>query len=148
LSITDVGGGVASQSVTVSGTVSAALSPFESWSIGYGLSGASALASADPDADGLNNAGEFGFGTSPVDASGQAVAQSTVTGGIKITYLQRSGVTYTVKSAADLATGFTGTVTPSKSVPQPNGLPSGYEQYEATLTAPGRGFLKVEAVVP
>jgi endonuclease G len=148
LSITDAGGGVASQSVTVSGTVSAPLSPFESWSVGYGLSGANGLASADPDADGLNNAGEFAFGTSPVDASGQALTQSSVTGGIKITYLQRSGVTYTVKSAVDLGVGFTATVTPSKSVPQPNGLPLGYEQYEATLTAPDKGFLKVEAVVP
>jgi hypothetical protein len=77
------------------------------------------------------------------------VTQTSVTGGVKITYLQRSGVTYTVKSASDLAVGFTGTVTPSKSSPQPTtGLPSGYEQYEATLTAPDRGFLKVEAVVP
>jgi hypothetical protein len=145
LSITDVGGGATSQSVTVSGTVS---SPFESWSVGYKLSGATALGSADPDGDGLNNAGEFAFGTSPVDASSRAVTQSTVTGGIKITYLQRSGVSYAVKSAADLAVGFTGTVIPSKSVPQPNGLPSGYEQYEATLTTGTKGFLKVEAVVP
>jgi hypothetical protein len=148
LTITDAGGGVTSQSVTVSGTVIAALSPFESWSIGYGLSGANALASADPDGDGLNNAGEFAFGTSPVDASSQAVTQSSVAGGIKIIYLQRSGVTYTIKSATDLAGGFTATVTPAKSSPQPSGLPSGYEQYEATLTAPDRGFLKVEAVVP
>ena len=147
LTITDAGGGVTSQSVTVSGTVTAALSPFESWSIGYGLSGANALASADPDGDGLNNAGEFAFGTNPVDVSGQAVTQTVVTGGIKITYLQRSGVTYTIKSASDLAGGFTGTVTPAKSSPQPT-VPAGYEQYEATLTAPDRGFLKVEAVVP
>ena len=137
-----------SQSVTVSGTVTAALSEFESWSVGYKLSGASALASADPDGDGLNNTGEFAFGTSPVDGSNRAVTQSSVTGGIKIIYLQRSGVTYTVKSASDLAAGFAGAVAPSKSSPQPSGLPSGYEQYEATLTAPGRGFLKVEAVVP
>jgi hypothetical protein len=73
---------------------------------------------------------------------------ASVTGGIKITYLQRGGVNYTVKSATNLATGFTGTVTPLKSDPQPAGLPSGHEQYEATLTAPDRGFLKVEAVVP
>ena len=148
LTITDAGGGVASQSVTVSGTVTAALSPFESWSIGYGLSGANAMASVDPDGDGLNNAGEFAFGTSPVDASVQAVTQSSVTGGIKITYLQRGGVNYTVKSATDLAAGFTGTVNPMRSNPQPAELPLGYEQYEATLTAPDRGFLKVEAVVP
>jgi endonuclease G len=148
LSITGVGGGATSQSVTVSGTVSAALSAYESWSVGYKLSGANALASADPDGDGLNNAGEYAFGTSPVDASGLAVTQSSVTGGIKITYLQRSGVTYVAKSATDLAVGFTEAVIPFKSVPQPTGLPSGYEQYEATLTIGTKGFLKVEATVP
>jgi len=123
---------------------------FDSWVSGYpSLSGASAATTADPDGDGLNNAGEFAFGTSPIDSSSRAVTQTVVTGGIKIMYLQRSGVTYTVKSATDLAVGFTGTVTPSKSSPQPTtGLPSGYEQYEATVTAPDRGFLKVEAVVP
>jgi hypothetical protein len=76
------------------------------------------------------------------------VTQSSVTGGIKITYLQRSGVTYAVKSATDLAVGFTEAVIPLKSVSQPTGLPSGYEQYEATLTIGTKGFLKVEATVP
>jgi hypothetical protein len=41
-----------------------------------------------------------------------------------------------------------GGVTTSKSYPQPGGLPNGYEQWEATLTGGGKGFLKVEAVVP
>ncbi|NBU72138.1 MAG: hypothetical protein EBS53_11965 [Bacteroidetes bacterium] len=134
--------------LTVTGASMQAQTPFESWIAGYpSLSGANALGTADPDGDGLNNAGEFAFGTSPVDASSRAVTQTSVTGGIKITYLQRSGVTYTVKSASDLAIGFTGTVTPSKSSPQPT-VPTGYEQYEATLTSGTKGFLKVEAVVP
>ena len=128
--------------------VNSAQTPMQIWSTGFGLSGANAEPGADPDGDGLSNAAEFAFGTSPVDASSRLVTQSSVTGGIKITYLQRSGVEYAVKSATDLAVGFTGSVTPSKSVPQPDGLPWGYEQYEATLTIGTRGFLKVEATIP
>ena len=129
-------------------TVNPVQTPIESWGSEFGLSGVNALANADPDGDGLSNAAEFAFGTSPVDASSRPVTQSSVTGGIKITYLQRSGVTYAVKSATDLAVGFTGSVISSKSIPQPTGLPSGYEQYEATLTIGTKGFLKVEATVP
>jgi len=129
-------------------TVNSAQTPMQIWAAGFGLSQANAEPGADPDGDGLSNAAEFAFGTSPVNGSSQPVTQSSVTGEIKITYLQRSGVTYSVKSATDLALGFTGSVTPSKSVPQPTGLPSGYEQYEATLTIGTKGFLKVEATVP
>ena len=145
LTITDVGGGVASQSVTVSGTV---LTPWQGWTLAYGLTGSTALTSADPDGDGWSNAQEYAFGLVPNVAGGTLVKIENSGTGAKITYLQRSGVTYTVKLATDLALGFTATVTPTKSTPAPTGLPSGYEQYEATLTGGGRGFLKVEAVIP
>ena len=120
----------------------------EAYLASFGLSGANLLGTADPDGDGMDNNTEFAFGTSPVDGSSRAVTQTSVTGGIKITYLQRNGVTYTVKSATDLATGFTGTVTPSRTSLQPTVLPLGYEQYEATLTGGDRGFIQVEAIVP
>jgi len=122
--------------------------PFESWSVGYKLSGDNALASADPDGDGWSNAQEYAFGLVPNVAGGTLVKIENSDLGAKITYLQRSEVTYAVKSATDLTAGFTGTVNPMRSDSQPADLPEGYEQYEATLTAPGRGFLKVEAVVP
>jgi hypothetical protein len=112
------------------------------------LSGSTALVSADPDEDGWSNAQEFAFGLVPNVAGGTLVKIESSGLGAKITYLQRSGVTYTVKSASDLAAVFTGIVIPSKSDPQPGGLPSGYEQWEATLNGGDKGFLKVEATVP
>jgi len=140
--------GVSTASDTFVVTVNPSLTAFQSWIGGYGFSGATALASADPDWDGWSNAQEFAFGLVPNVAGGNLVKIESSGSGVKITYLQRSGVTYTVKSAADLAVGFTATLTPTKSTPPPTGLPSGYEQYEATLTGGGRGFLKVEAVIP
>jgi hypothetical protein len=145
LTITDVGGGVTSQSVTVSGTV---LTPWQGWALAYGLSGSTALASADPDGDGWSNAQEFAFGLVPNVAGGTLVKFESSGSGAKITYLQRSGVMYAVKSSNDLTAWITGTVIPSKSDPQPGGLPSGYEQWEATLNGGYKGFLKVEATVP
>ena len=140
--------GVSTASDTFVVTVNPSLTAFQSWLAGYGFSGANALASADPDGDGWNNAQEFAFGLVPNVPGGALVKIESSGSGPKITYLQRSGVTYTVKLATDLAVGFTATVTPTKSASPPTGLPSGYEQYEATLTGGGRGFLKVEAVIP
>ena len=132
---------------TVSVTVNAVISPLEGYLGSFGLSGANAAGTADPDGDGLNNAGEFAFGTSPVDGSSRAVTQTSVTGGIKITWLQRSGVTYEVKSTDNLGSGFSGPVSSSPVSPQPGGL-GDYQQYEATLTGGDRGFIQVEATVP
>jgi endonuclease/exonuclease/phosphatase family metal-dependent hydrolase len=147
--ITVTGGdGTSTASETFVVTVNPSLTAFQSWIAGYGFSGATALASADPDGDGWSNAQEFAFGLVPNVAGGTLVKIENSGTGAKITYLQRSGVTYTVKSAADLAVGFTATLNPTKSSPPPTGLPSGYEQYEATLNGGGRGFLKVEAFVP
>jgi hypothetical protein len=134
--------------ITVTGVDGVFGTPLSNYLGGFNLIGSDASGTADPDGDGMNNIAEFAFGTSPIDGSSRAVTQSSVTGGAKITYLQRSGVTYAVKSSTDLTAGFTGTVTPSKSDPQPGGLPSGYEQWKATLTGGSKGFLKVEAIVP
>ena len=119
----------------------------EAYLASFGLSGADLLGTADPDGDGLNNDGEFAFGTSPVDGSSRAVTQTSVTGGIKITWLQRIGVTYTVKSTDNLGSAFSGPVSSSPVSPQPGGL-GDYQQYEATLTGGDRGFIQVEATVP
>jgi len=147
--ITVTGGdGTSTASDTFVVTVNPSLTAFQSWIAGYGFSGATALASADPDGDGWSNAQEFAFGLVPNVAGGTLVKIESSGSGAKITYLQRSGVTYMVKSASDLPAGFAGKVTPSKSDPQPTSLPSGYEQYEATLSTGTKGFIKVEAIVP
>jgi len=140
--------GVSTASDTFVVTVNPSLTAFQSWIGGYGFSGATALASADPDWDGWSNAQEFAFGLVPNVAGGNLVKIESSGSGVKITYLQRSGVMYAVKSSNDLTAWITGTVIPSKSDPQPGGLPSGYEQWEATLNGGDKGFLKVEATVP
>jgi hypothetical protein len=132
--------------VTVTGTTFSQ-SPYVSWATAYGLTGADGLGDADPDGDGMNNNAEFAFGTSPVSGASHAVTQESVVGGIKITWLQRSEFTYTVKSTVNLGSAFSGPVSSSLVSPQPGGL-GDYQQYEATLTGGDRGFLKVEAVIP
>jgi len=146
--ITVTGGdGTATASDTFVVTVNPLLTLFPDWIAEYRFSEPNALASADPDGDGWSNAQEYAFGLVPNVAGGTLVKIENSGTGAKITYLQRSGVTYAVKSATDLAAGFTA-VTSTKSSPQPAGLPLGYEQYEATLSTGTKGFLKVEAVVP
>jgi hypothetical protein len=123
--------------------------PQEQFLASYGLVKGTpeAASTADPDGDGLNNAGEFAFGTSPVSGASRAVTQESVVGGIKIKWLQRSGINYTVKSTVNLGSSFSGPVSSTPVSPQPGGL-GDYQQYEATLTGGDRGFLKVEAFVP
>jgi endonuclease/exonuclease/phosphatase family metal-dependent hydrolase len=146
--ITITGGdGTSTATDTFVVTVNPSLTAFQSWLVGYGFSGANALASADPDNDGMDNNTEFAFGTSPVSGASRAVTQVSVAGGIKITWLQRIGVTYTVKSTDNLGSAFSGTVSSSPVSPQPSGL-GDYQQYEATLTGGDKGFIKVEATIP
>jgi hypothetical protein len=133
--------------VTVTGVDGVFGTPLSNYLDGFNLTGDNALGTADPDGDGMNNSAEFAFGTSPISGASRAVTQSSVVGGIKITWLQRSGVTYAVKSTDNLATGFTGTVPSNAVVPQPAGL-GDYQQYEATLTGGVKGFIQVEAIVP
>jgi len=121
--------------------------PLQAYLANFGLSGTDAAGTADPDGDGMDNNAEFAFGTSPVSGASRAVTQESVVGGIKIKWLQRSGINYTVKSTDNLGSTFSGTVSSSPVSPQPGGL-GDYQQYEATLTGGDRGFLKVEAIVP
>jgi len=133
--------------VTVTGVDGVFGTPLSNYLAGFNLKDGDALGTADPDGDGINNSAEFAFGTSPVSGASRAVTLVSVVGGIKITWLQRTGVTYTVKSTDNLGSAFSGTVSSSPVSPQPGGL-GDYQQYEATLTGGDRGFIKVEAIVP
>ena len=133
--------------VTVTGVDGVFGTPLSNYLDGFDLIGDDSLGTADPDGDGMNNSAEFAFGTSPVSGASRAITQIIVAGGIKITWLQRTGVTYTVKSTDNLGSAFSGTVSSSPVSPQPSGL-GDYQQYEATLTGGDRGFIKVEAIVP
>ena len=119
----------------------------------FGLSGADADGTADPDGDGVNNYAEMAFGTDPSDGASHATTLVSSTDTIKLLYTQRnSGVSYTVKSFTDLSTPFDsgGTlVTPTLTNPQPGDIRYGYTQYEASLStgSSNRGFLRVKAVL-
>jgi autotransporter-associated beta strand protein len=126
------------------------INPLDDYMTSFGLTGNDALGTADPDGDGQSNDAEFAFGTDPSNGWSQQTSLVNEPGIIKLIYLQRdSGVTYTVKSFSDLSTPFDDgvEVTPVASDPQPDGLPEGYTQYEASLsTSSGKGFLRVKAV--
>jgi uncharacterized protein YjbI with pentapeptide repeats len=119
----------------------------------FGLSGADADGTADPDGDGVNNYAEMAFGTDPSDGASHATTLVNSPDAIKLLYTQRnSGVSYTVKSFTDLSTPFDsgGTlVTPTLTNPQPTDIRYGYTQYEASLSkgSSTRGFLRVKAVL-
>jgi len=147
---TDGGGLTTEKTFTVTVTDVSEQTPQQAYLASFGLSGGALLGTADPDGDGMNNNAEFAFGTSPVSGASRAATLSTGTGTIKLTYLQRnSGVTYAVKSLPNLTTAFDSgaDVQQVASNPQPGGLPSGYTQYEASIsTGSARGFLRVRAV--
>ena len=136
--------------VTSSVSVTVNPNPLASWAATYGLSGANAGSTADPDGDGWSNALEYAFGLNPTNAGGTLAMLSQESNQVKLTFLQKDtgGITYAVKSATSLSTGFSNSITPQLST-NTNGVPAGYKRYEATLpTTNARGFLKVEATIP
>ena len=77
----------ATASLTVNVTVNPA--GFDGWASGYGLTGAAALAAADPDGDGISNLIEYALGLDPTAANANPIqlSQVVVNGS---TYLQLS----------------------------------------------------------
>ena len=97
-------------SVTGLISFSGSSSPFETWVSGYGLSGASALATADPDSDSLTNLQEFVLGGNPtVSSSAVSPAIADLASSMTLTFTRSDAsqespaVTVKVQVSADLA---------------------------------------------
>jgi hypothetical protein len=138
--------GATTQTRAVTGTVSSA---YDAWATSYSLAGASALPTADPDNDGLDNNSEFAFGTNPTIANATTITVSAVTSGqTTVSWIERnSGFTYAVQSTANLNTtpfANDGSVTPTTSGDQA-GVPSGYTRKQFTVAAGNNKFFRVRA---
>ena len=126
-----------------------------SWAEEFGLSGADAAPSVDPDGDGLNNATEFAFGTNPTIGGGGKTCEMLPvdSGTVGVTFFRRissAEATYQARVFTDLSAGFSsGTLlTPLRSADQ-TGVPSGYERVEVQAPTTGeRGFIQIKATVP
>jgi len=122
---------------------------FQTWIADFNLSAADAAQDADPDRDGLSNRFEFDLGRNPTRGDGWARSVASAGGQLRVVYWQRIGADFTVQTSTDLPGGFAGTVTSTKTDPQPIDVPASYEQFEATVTpVNGRVFLRVRAIQP
>lgn len=148
----DVAGNTSVPASVTRTIVVAAADPLADYLGGFGLTGANAAGTADPDGDGMDNNAEYAFGTDPTSGASRQTTLISSTGEIKLLYLQRnSGISYSVKSFTDLTTSFDSgtTVTPVATSPQPADVRTGYTQYEAVLSTAGiaKGFLRVKATL-
>ncbi len=87
--------------------------PYDTWATGFGLSGTTALATADTDGDGVKNLLEYAFGTQPNATSSvfrPTVARGTATS-MDYTFTRlstRTDLIYEVQYSTDLQTWSTG----------------------------------------
>lgn len=91
------------------------LTPLESWTANYGLSGTNATAKADPDGDRLDNLGEYGLGGDPSNPADQGIPPSYALneggGSNWVTYVYpkrsnlNSGLTYYLQLSTNLVDG-------------------------------------------
>jgi hypothetical protein len=135
-------------STSISVTVLPGQTSFESWAASQGLAGPQAAPEADPDGDGWTNAQEFAFGLDPKSPGGRLVhMDQTSEGKVRVSFLQREGLDYTILLATDLAEGFTETLQSAESENQSD-LPAGFTRHEVLLPAGPKAFIRIEAAIP
>ncbi|MBU3721201.1 MAG: hypothetical protein FGM22_10735, partial [Burkholderiaceae bacterium] len=126
---------------------------FASWSAKYGLSGANALAGADPDNDGTSNLREFAFGMNPSSSDALPVDISTSSGNITVTWIRRKNtlIGYAVQSspAMDGPTAIWESVTPAPTASKLADIDNNYERVRVQIPITGiQRFYRVQTSLP
>lgn len=138
-------GNYTTANTTAAIAVNAPPTAFESWASSQGLAGADAAAIADPDGDGWTNAQEFAFGLDPKTPGGRLLEiGQDGNGRVRIAFLKRNGMDYTIRLAVSLGEGFAQTLPSSESADQSN-KPEGFTRHGALLPAGAKAFIKIEA---
>ena len=139
-----------SASVAVAGSVAPAVA-YDAWAHSHDLDPArDGARAADPDGDGFSNGQEFAFGSDPKNCTASLINSEASEGELVVTWLERSGVTYSVQSAPSLAmSSFADddavTVVDSAASPAP---PAGYTRKQFSVPATGNKFYRVSATTP
>lgn len=105
--------------------------------------------SADPDADGFNNAQEFAFGGSPNSSDGSLVGVSSAGGELVMTWRQRqTGANYKLQWSPDLQTPFV-SVDSTGASSAVAGEVEGYSETVTRMPMPpsGGGFYRIHATL-
>ena len=89
-----------SSSLSLTPVIGSVTSAYDTWAAGCSLTGASALPTADPDNDVLNNHNEYAFGTNPTLSNASLMSATTSAGNMTVTWIERnSGFTGAVGMA-------------------------------------------------
>lgn len=128
---------------------------YDAFIAGTTLTGADALATADPDGDGLSNLIEFVLGGNPQTSSTAEAPTLTTTGtGDKVFTFRRTAASAYLNPAAEYSTTLGGswTTVPAENVTvESNGFAQGVDKVTVTLpaglSADGKLFVRVKAVL-
>jgi hypothetical protein len=136
------------QTVNFSATSTVTLTPFAQWQVNnFGSSTATnALATADPDHDGLSNLLEYAFNTNPLVANASPVTTSVVSSHLTITVAKNpaaTDATFTAEVSSDLVNWSTAGVTVLQ-----NTTTTFQAQDNTVLGAGVRRFIRVSVTVP